>query len=368
MKPNSFVKFFITWLDKFHKTQVKTLAVLIFALMCTKRLGVASLGRALPTRTAEKHRIKRVDRFLGNRRIPTQELAKALAQAIVSTRKLVLVAVDWTDLHDGKHQALVAGIIIKGRALPVFWTVVPKTKLSLSQNRIEENFVLCLKKILPRDCEVVILADRGFSRVTFLQHLEKLGFKFIIRTQAKVWVETQSFRGTLGILEVPRGTKRDLGVIKYHKLAQWPVRLAVCFDPRQKEPWFLATNVKDEPLSKIIAWYGRRMEVEEFFKDLKNERDGFKLRGLKLSSPGRYSRLFLLMAYAYFLLSVIGLWAEREGLHRRLMANTEKRRTLAPFRVGFYIFSSWKRSLWQKLPTLNSLVFRQAAQLLDVAG
>ncbi|MDK2881607.1 MAG: hypothetical protein PWQ99_1382, partial [Clostridia bacterium] len=32
MKLCSFVKFFITWLQGFHKTQIKTLAVLVFAL------------------------------------------------------------------------------------------------------------------------------------------------------------------------------------------------------------------------------------------------------------------------------------------------------------------------------------------------
>lgn len=188
-----------------------------------------------------------------------------------------------------------------------------RAKLTLNQNRIEDDFISALRKILPRDCSVVILADRGFARVTFLQHLEQLGFKFVVRTQTKVWVETESFQGTLGALKIPRGTKRDLGVIRYQKAVKWPVRVVACFDPKQKEPWLLATNAKDEPLSKIVAWYGCRMEVDEFFKDLKNERNGFKLRGLALSSPGRYSRLLLLMAYAYFLLTVIGLWAEKKG-------------------------------------------------------
>jgi len=330
MKLCSFVKFFITWLQGFHKAQIKTLAVLVFALMRTQRLGVASIGRALPARTAEKHRIKRVDRFLGNNRIPTEKLARALVRTIIGPRKLVLIAIDWTDLNDGKHQVLVGGIIAKGRALPIYWAVVPKAKLTLNQNRIEEKFVTKLREILPRGCRVVILADRGFARVTFLRHLEKLKFKFVVRTQTKVWVETESFRGTLGALKVPRGTKTDLGVVSYHKTERWPVRIIVCFDAKQKEPWFLATNVGDEPFSRVVAWYGLRMEIEEFFKDLKNERNGFKLRGLVLSSVGRYSRLLLVMAYAYYLLTMIGFWAEERGLHRRLMANTEKKRTLAP--------------------------------------
>jgi hypothetical protein len=113
-------------------------------------------------------------------------------------------------------------------------------------------------------------------------------------------VEAESFKGTLGALKLPRGTKTDLGVVSYHKTERWPVRIVVCLDAKQKEPWLLATNAKDEPLSRIIGWYGLRMEVEEFFKDLKNERNSFKLRGLVLSSPGRYNRLLLLMAMSIF--------------------------------------------------------------------
>jgi hypothetical protein len=186
VKPTSLVRFFISWLEGFHKTQVKTLALLVFALMRVQKLGVAPLGRALPSRTAEKHRIKRVDRSLGNERIPIEQLSKALARTVVGPRKLILVAVDWTDLHDGKHQVLAAGIIAKGRTLPIYWTVVPKASLTLNQNRIEDRLIATLrKKILPRNCRVVILADRGFARVTFLQHMEKLGFEFVVRTLAR---------------------------------------------------------------------------------------------------------------------------------------------------------------------------------------
>lgn len=110
MEPHSFVKFLITWLQGFHRTQIKTLAVLVFALMCNGCLDIACLGRALPARTAEKHKIEKVVRFLGNNRVPTKELAKALARTMIGPRKVVLVAIDWTDLHDSRHQVLVAGI------------------------------------------------------------------------------------------------------------------------------------------------------------------------------------------------------------------------------------------------------------------
>ncbi|MBC7337806.1 MAG: hypothetical protein H5U01_16260, partial [Clostridia bacterium] len=120
-------------------------------------------------------------------------------------------------------------------------------------------------------------------------------------------------------------------------------RVVAHFAPGQSEPWLLATNVWQASPLVVVRWYGRRMEVEEFFKDIKNERAGFRLRGLALKSEARYGRLLLLVAYAYYLLTVLGEWAEKRQLHRRLMANTASKRTLGLWRVGYYIFRSLSR-------------------------
>lgn len=343
MSPRRFTDLFVSWLKGVHKTRIKTLAAMVYGLARSPRLGVAALGRALPGGTAEKHRIKRVDRFLGNERIRPDELVRPLIGAIIGTRQRIFVAIDWTDLHDGIHQALVAGVITGSRALPIWWRIVDKRDLAASQNRIEEQFIATLRRLLPRDREAVILADRGFARVGFLQQLQRLGFRYVIRTKVTVWVEGERHRGTLGDLVIGLGTLLDLGVVNYQKNVGWPVRVVAHFAPGQREPWLLATNITEVSPSVVVRWYGRRMEVEELFKDLKNERAGFRLRGLALKSPLRYSRLFLLVAYAYYLLTVLGEWAENHNLHKRLMANTASKRTLGLWRVGYYIFRSLSR-------------------------
>ncbi|AFV12769.1 hypothetical protein Tph_c25950 [Thermacetogenium phaeum DSM 12270] len=49
-----------------------------------------------------------------------------------------------------------------------------------------DNFVSALREILPPGrYRVVILANRGFARVTFLQHLGKLKFKFVVRPRRR---------------------------------------------------------------------------------------------------------------------------------------------------------------------------------------
>ncbi len=75
------------------------------------------------------------------------------------------------------HSCPAAPLVLVRPLIPVFEALA-----LLSCHKIENNFVAALRKILPRDCRVVILADRGFARVTFLEHVGKLGFEFVVRS------------------------------------------------------------------------------------------------------------------------------------------------------------------------------------------
>jgi len=79
--------------------------------------------------------------------------------------------------------------------------------------------------------------------------------------------------------------------------------------------------------------------------------------GSSLSSPGRYARLFLIIAYAYFLMLVAGLWGEMQQVHRRLMANTEKKRTLSLWRVGHHVLNNLPLRLQQFMNDRPALAF-----------
>lgn len=139
-------------------------------------------------------------------------------------------------------------------------------------------------------------------------------------------VEGERFKGTLGRLTVRPGMLEDLGRVAYQAEARHPVRVVVCFGRGHREPWLLATNLNN-PARKIVDLYGRRWEIEAVLKDSKNDRYGFLMRGLRLSSPDRWERMLLVFAYAYFFLVMLGAWGESKGLHRRLMANTSRNST-----------------------------------------
>ena len=111
------------------------------------------------------------------------------------------------------------------------------------------------------------------------------------------------------------------------------VNVVLTWRRRMKESWTLVTDL-EEPPHAIIAFYGRRMQIEESFRDTKSVRWGFRFRHVRLSTCERYERLMMVLVLAYLFLMAVGAQAERDGQHRRLMANTVRYRTLSWFTVG----------------------------------
>ena len=55
-----------------HLSRLKALMCMVRSAMATRRLTLSGLARGLPTGQAIRHRIKRVDRLLGNRHLHSE--------------------------------------------------------------------------------------------------------------------------------------------------------------------------------------------------------------------------------------------------------------------------------------------------------
>ena len=94
-----------------------------------------------------------------------------------------------------------------------------------------------------------------------------------------------------------------------------------------KEPWCLATSHTDKAGAEIVKSYGKRLTIEETFRDQKNLRFGTGLSDTRISSPQRRDRILLVGAIAAALLTLLGAAGEAVGLDRLMKANTVKTRT-----------------------------------------
>lgn len=336
----------------FWKWHIENIALMSEALLRTKTVGIASLGREIICNTTPKHAIKRVDKFLRNSKLPLHEMVVGYIRWVIGPRKKIGISCDWTKIRD--WPVLVASMVYKGRSIPLLWAVMDENQLYKSINHFEHAFFILLKESLPKHLdEVVLLMDRGFKRVKLLKQLENLGFKYVVRTGGNIKITHSMYHGPLQNLISKRGEYKDLkgAVLRQDKC--FTARIVGQWEAGQKESWLLVTNLQNCTPRMIAIWYGKRFQIEETFRDQKSHRFGFALGNLKLYQAQRLERLLLIVVFAQFIATLVGINARILGLDRQFRANTGRQKTEhSDFFLGrYYTF----RIQWQSMQLITYL-------------
>jgi hypothetical protein len=322
-----------------------TLALIVVSVFRGHWLSITKMGRELPVETVPKHAIKRVDRWLGNRRFDDKKAREKFLRVVIGPRPQVLIAIDWTKLR--RWPVLVAGVVHRGRAIPVLWSVADPDKLYKSQNAFEHGFFTWLRATLPPGVRAVVLLDRGFKRVDIISHLQ--GLDFVIRTGGNVHVRSDEFSGRMDELIWRRGQKRDLmAVLRPSRPVR--VRLVGVWAAGTKEPWLLMTNL-EVAASEVVSLYAKRFRIEEVFRDQKDWRYGLHGGHVLVRKAARLERLLLVAALVVWFAHLVGAAARSKGLDRSFRANTVKTRaTHSDFALGLFyaLRTRWKRSILLK--------------------
>jgi hypothetical protein len=226
------------------------------------------------------------------------------------------VAIDWTTLPSNLP-CLMMAIPFHGRAVPLLWRIVRYKDLTDSQNRVEERLVSRLVNLFPQDKRMIVIADRGFGRASFVQFLLKKNLLFVTRVKADVLIKTSTNKGKSILLRnltsklranpnVPHWFKdisyREDGVIKTGS----GINLTAVVAEESDDPWFLVSNLRKAETT--VFRYASRFQIEEWFRDLKHELgiDDLRTKNLK-----RIRRILFISCVAYGLLMLIGTLADR---------------------------------------------------------
>ena len=121
------------------------------------------------------------------------------------------------------------------------------------------------------------------------------------------------------------------------------VRLIGAWAAGAKEVWWLATNL-DNAVSKVVAYYDRRMGIEEQFRDAKGHRFGLKLRWTQFTRPEFVERIYLLVGVALLLWTTVGRAVEESEPKVRLGSKTKGAR-LSLVRVGAYYWQQMSKQV-----------------------
>jgi hypothetical protein len=326
-----------------HAKRVDSLAGATLGIMASASLAVAVIGQALAQARGlvTKHAIKQVDRLLSNQNIDVWDSFAHWVPHLVGARKDIVVAMDWTDFDSDGQATLALNLVTRhGRATPLLWLTVWKDELTERRNDFEDACLVRLKALVPADCAVTILADRGFGDHKLFKFLDDLGFGYVIRFRGNIHVtdatgETRAASEWVG--KSGRARKlRDARVTASHA---YKVGSVVCVHAKaMKEPWCLVTSNPEASTAKVVNHYAKRWTIEPSFRDTKDLRFGMGLGATRIGEPTRRDRLLLLNAFAMVLLTLLGAAGESLGMDRLLKSNTAKTRTHSLFRQGCMLY------------------------------
>lgn len=243
---------------------------------------------------------------------------------------------NWTDFDADGHSTLMLSLLTEhGRATPLLWLTVRKAELKERRNHYEYWIVTRLAELLPTEVKVLLVADRGFGDTKLYGVLkDELHFDYVIRFRCNIKVtaagESRPAKEWIG----PSGRARLLREATVTAQG-YPVGAVVCVHAKDmKEPWCLATSLTKATAKTLIDLYSRRWGIECSFRDAKDWRFGMGMSAIRVSTPARRDRLWLIAALAIVLLTVIGAAGEAIGYDRHLRTSTTPRRVHSLFRQG----------------------------------
>jgi hypothetical protein len=212
------------------------------------------------------------------------------------------------------------------------WTQVCRQQwqgLQTSRNHLEEQVIRAATtawRAVRADLRLVWIADRGFARLTLLQFLADLAVDFCIRVDAKTKIAWQGRKLLLGDLPIqpgqqlwlagviyrPEGRPFERGGIRVNLLVTW--KRPKNQPQKGLEPWYVVTSL-DDP-QQALAYYRRRMRVEEGFRDWKQR---LGLKQAAVSTVERMARLMVGLVLATLILALLGLFGLPQGFRRTVL-------------------------------------------------
>lgn len=365
-------KLFATCRSSFDLRVLKTLYATVEALTRCRKLTIAGLGRSLNRDCYVKHKIKAVDRLFGYAKLQLNliNFYKVILSNIIGSNRNPIIIIDWSGLTPcGNYHFIRAAVPLGGRALPIL--EMPFHLNQYTKPKSHKNFLKSLREMLPKDCKPILVTDAGF-RNTWFKLVLSFGWDYMGRIRQNTqcrhiqndnWTPIKSLyqKATkktkyLGHYSLAKGNPIDthLYIFKGQKKHRVKMNLAgkkircsssLKHEKRESEPLLVATSLSDKYLNsnQIINIYQKRMQIEESFRDLKNERTGFSLRQNRSMSLGRLSVALLIGAIAMLVLWILGIAAKKRNLHYHYQANTIRHQNvLSLFTIGWQVLEEGK--------------------------
>ena len=329
--------------EDLHAKRVNSLCDATLGVLHSGSLAICAIGQGLAAARSlkPKHAVKQIDRLLSNTAIDVDDILFRWVPFVIGERSSIMVAMDWTDF-DADNQATIMLALMSdhGRSTPLVWLTVDKSTLKDRRSFYEHRVLVRLAELLPAETKVCIVADRGFGDQKLYKMLtEELCFDYVIRFRGNIAVTTATGETRTAATWVQAGGRAR--VLRGAEVTAecYRVGTVVCVqDPGMKQAWCLAASSTDATAKQLTGLYGRRWGIECTLRDSKDLRFGMGLGTIRVKSPERRDRLWLINAFAVVLLTLLGAAGEALEYDRMLKTNTAKRRVHSLFRQGCMLY------------------------------
>lgn len=385
-------------LARLHAKRAQALTEVIAALLCGGRASLSAMALHLARPCAFKHRLKCIDRLLGNTALHgcRADLYRALAEQWLQDIPHLLMVVDWSDLTpDQRWHLLRASAVVEGRSVTLYEEVHPQSRLGHPQ--VHRAFVRQLRRLIPAGCQVTVMTDAGFHSPWF-QLIAHQGWAWIGRVRGINRVrmgEDGDWRPVRTYYKRASRHAQDLGTGAYARSNPVVARFILaqrspqgrhnltCRGRRRasrasanparaaREPWLLATSLNLRHLSAqtLINLYAQRMRIEQSFRDTKNLRVGLGLTSTRSRSAPRLEMLLLLVHLAGFVQRLIGEQARQQQLELQFTPTRRQRPEISVLTLGRRILEvAFKTPLRFNMPEAISALRWQAECAVTGAG
>jgi len=328
-----------TWIQRImqlrpdeRKTRVYNMAWLMVGIFTSRSVHLSRVAAKIPGRAVLNSTIQRLRRFLDNSAVRVREWYKPIARDLLLAQAQsgqgIRLLVDGSKVGFG-HQLLMVAIAYRRRAIPISWTWV-KGNRGHSSAAKQVALLKYVYSLIPSDIPVSIAGDSEFGAIPVLKLLDMWQWKYVLRQKSNhlVYLDGQDWQ-TFGSLIKKAGQSLWFEQVLLTHRHGYRVNLLAHWEPGEKEPWLLATNLPTRRAA--LAVYRRRMWIEEMFGDFKKH--GFDLESTHLRHFMRLSRLTLAVALLYAWLVSFGSQVIKKG--HRSQVDRSDRRDLSIFRIGF---------------------------------
>lgn len=318
------------------------------------KLSVTEIGKKLSSNSSVKSKIYAAHTLVNNYKL-SQKISliyKGLAHFFWGNATEIVVLIDWTGACSKNYHALEASIVAHGRSIPIYHEIHHESEQEKAS--IHKAFLSHLNEVIPSHLAVTVITDAGFHREWFQQVLE-YGWDVVGRIYSNYCYQldgTTTWHSVRDIDFGGVGQPKSLGKIKLGKTKQGVPGHLYTYKERlsgkkrkKKNPypshdkahsdyykrgWALFSSL-DKPARFLVSYYKKRMQIEQNFKDIKNETLGLGLRRNQSLGKTRINMLFFLAVLLIIIAWWFGLMIEVLGKHYSYQANSIKTKRIRSF-------------------------------------